>query len=1706
MGKSTRQDAIDLQKMLERCLFWAWHGGSLRLRRYRRPLTLLCLLFTAYLFFTPTPAHSQTISPAYWQYDATGQITSLEVADLNDDNFAEFVLVADGTKITALSSGGQPLWPSSYTAPARILQLQTVDRNGANERGRSIAFVTLSHLSLLDETGNERWTRLMPVTPVSLVIMDYNQDGVDEILVALSSGQLRLYSTTGQLVWRYTGYARPASQPAPLVQIGDTNRDGLPEVAVSYLTSGSYSELALLNTQGTAIWDRAVEGQITALTFTNFDPEQPQDIVVGTDRGRVHYIDSQRNTERWFRTPNKPISALQMAPLDGIPHLLVGTTVGRLIAYTSSGRTFWDNQLAPTPEQGVVTISPNPTTEVQPIALAVTLAAGEEPLLTTATEASPVLPPLGPDDLAENEANPNITDLAPAPTREDILLNADDLTATEPAHLLLLSNEGRILSTNFTTTSFTGLSRLVDINQDGREELLLAGYGSLELLDPGFGPGRNQELWNFRLDTRPQTALVLDVEDDGQEELLIGTEGGILYLIESNSGNRRWFTEMDGIIWQTALAYTDSKRQPGLVVVYNQSRTNPRGVQSYTGHITVLRPNDGQPDPVWGAGIQLPVFITSLLIADINEEGRPEILIGTIDGQILAYSLTGERLWQTSLTGRVDQLLWFDLNRGDRRELVAITQSNLLHFLSNKGLPKNQLAYLQNVVNLQTLTPEGLPPSQLIVTGQDGIIQGLGAEGRSLWEYQSNRTPINSFVGGNSLYVVTEEGDLIRLAYVNEPSPSETWRLTEPGRITAFYWGDLNGDIVPDIAVGNRDGVVYLYTADERDLWDQLEMAGEIFWLTGIQRQADQPDELVAITETGVVRLFQKQVNRAPLLFNSLAEANEAGYSLNISVINIEENEVVGIRLEVFDPVSNTWVSQGEQTAQRNESLFWLIEPPATTAGVQYRFIYHDDVHSGLVEPMVGPPPLVVQREDRTGMWVLAGVLVTLLVGFGGAFMRRTWQPDVRARRFYRRLLQQPDATLNMIKVAYNLNADAPGFLLGLANQARLEGNPALAGLVDGLFLLTGRPEAGLPIILGALEEGKQMAPIWRDLASWQATFKTAQQLLTAPSITELSLLRPQLGEALRIRGRAERPAMSLDALLPIITRISDSERVEEAGDRLVYLRDAETLLLQLQERVTWQVNRIEKCLVTAITARWLGLVTAATEEIQGQASLEVRLKTRRLVAGDETEVTLEIKNSGRAPAENVIISLAESPAFDRHSPDQTFPFLPPGRGRPISFTIAPRVTDRFRLVCEVIYDDRHRTRKTVEFADMVHLLPPARDFTAIMNPYSPGTPLRRNSPLFVGRERFFHFIAENVRHSEQNRVLIMVGQRRTGKTSALLRLDQHLPENLLVVYIDCQSLGVVEGMAALFYDLAWAIADALATKGFAIEIPDRAVWNENPTHLFQRQFIPSAQALLPPGTTLLLVFDEFEAFQNLVNDGILPPTFFTYLRHLMQHAEGLSFVFVGTHRLEEMSSDYWSVLFNIALHGEIGFLDTAAATRLITEPVSPHLVYDDLALEKILRVTAGHPYFLQLVCYTLVNRANEQKNPYITISDVNATLDQMLSLGEAHFAYLWQQSSQAERALLTAAAHLMDRERPFHPSDLLQYLSKYNIQLTPAEVTIALNRLGQRDILRELGDDATSLYELKIGLVGLWVARNKSLSKLYESNGAERAVKKKAA
>src|SRR6185369_14502158 len=104
----------------------------------------------------------------------------------------------------------------------------------------------------------------------------------------------------------------------------------------------------------------------------------------------------------------------------------------------------------------------------------------------------------------------------------------------------------------------------------------------------------------------------------------------------------------------------------------------------------------------------------------------------------------------------------------------------------------------------------------------------------------------------------------------------------------------------------------------------------------------------------------------------------------------------------------------------------------------------------------------------------------------------------------------------------------------------------------------------------------------------------------------------------------------------------------------------------------------------------------------------------------------------------------------------------------------------------------------------------------------------------------------------------------------------------------------------------------------------------------------------------IVLMFDEFELLEERILQGKLEPESLGYLRSLMQHRDDLVFIFTGTHKLEQMSKDYWSIFFNIALHQQISFMDTDAATRLIREPVQGKLSIDDLVVDKILSLAHG--------------------------------------------------------------------------------------------------------------------------------------------------------
>ncbi|MCB8985040.1 MAG: PQQ-binding-like beta-propeller repeat protein [Ardenticatenaceae bacterium] len=1650
----------------------------------RCPGVAFVLLFVLVLLMGPAAAtQAQDEIVPYWQYAASARLSHILPLDLDQDNSDELVIVDETGRAALLNASGARQW--TYDTQGTVTAVGAVQSPQPDKNTQAIVLGAHNRLLMLSETGSEMWQVELtavdppptlflssgadaardwqsqyPADPALILPYRATPDSQETIAVVLQSGQVQMFDGWGARLWRYARNTNPSLDATPHAVVTDMDRDGRQEILLGSFNPRRFSQLVKLNDQGQLDWEQNISGRLTALTTVSFNGAEY--VAVGTSRGEI-LVYNQDGRRLWLRTLNKPITSLVGTRLAGEPALVAGTDAGTVVVFNDEGQRVWTRNLAADANRAIIDISP-----------------------------APAASPAGQSLLA-------------------VILGAQD-SSNAPADVLLINQDGRTLEP-FSAIDTAGLTRLVDINHDGQSEVLLARFATVELLGLGSGASKIANEWNYSsLFAAPSAVLVVDFDHDGNDEILIGARDGRLHRLD-NDGSSRWIAEPGGVIAHLDTLTLNPGDPPLIVVIHNDSQPGLNSQEQVEGVIELRQANG---DETWQR--EVPSEITAVLVAQIQGSSTPEIIVGTAAGGAYIYDAAGNRLWTTSVDDQISQFIVQDNPNFNRPELLVVSQ-NLIYRLLEGESPTIVTAYpaaINQIYQTRQHSPES--NTTLVTLGQNDTISGFDWRGIQLpqWPVHTegrpsvslqipsteNDTDEDQALSDDAFLIATTADRLLHLQLESD-EPMITWQLDDLPGITSLYWGDLDGDAQPEIVVGDSRGNVLLYSGD-LTLSTKLNVLSGVYALKPLKSANRQSADLLVVTENGLVQLFRAKENRPPLLTNARVDESQGRYNFSVSVQDVERDEVA-VRLELQNPATGSWTNAEEQSLSGNGTLFWPgVLPPDEQQGVVYRFVYDDGYHSGTVTPPPLPPPTAVappQRPSQIGL-VLLGVLI---IGVALYSLRQSQTAAARAGRFYRRLKQQPTQTLILLENRCTYSSSSTEFLLNLANQARQDQEWPLTSLIDGLFLLPNRPQTGISLINYALIDIAKKSPPWEGIARWVVTFKTSQALLEAPSITELSLLQPQLVELLTLLETESHWSPVIDALLPILTNLRDSERVEQSDDRLVYLSEANLLVGLLRNQLPDFSITIERTLSRAIVNRWSGLLSAEIEELRGQAELVVQLKTKRLTPNGRTDVVLEISNNGRAPAENILVVLDENPAYMVLSDPRLISSLLPGQNWQVSFNLEPRVKDRFRLALTITYDDRNKRDKEIAFADMVQLIMPLRDFIAIPNPYLPGTPLRHDSMVFFGREELFTFIAENAGRVAQRNVLILIGQRRTGKTSFLLRLRQHLPQNLLPVYIDCQSLGVIPGMPALLYELAWQIADALATRNITVAVPDPQFWQDDPTIHFQRRFLPQVQALLPAGTIMLLVFDEFEAFENLVNDGILPPTFFTYMRHLMQHSQDLSFLFVGTRHLEEMSADYWSVLFNMALYQKIGFLDEQAMTHLITDPVLPNLVYDDLALDKIRRVTAGHPYFLQLVCYTLVKQANSRRSSYVTISDVNAALDEMMRLGEVHFAYMWQRSSFAERALLTAVSHLMDVEMIFRAEDLMQYLETYGISLTPTEVTAALNTLVEREILAEASAGVTTQYELKIGLVGLWVAQHKSLSKLHAEKEAARANGKTA-
>ncbi len=366
------------------------------------------------------------------------------------------------------------------------------------------------------------------------------------------------------------------------------------------------------------------------------------------------------------------------------------------------------------------------------------------------------------------------------------------------------------------------------------------------------------------------------------------------------------------------------------------------------------------------------------------------------------------------------------------------------------------------------------------------------------------------------------------------------------------------------------------------------------------------------------------------------------------------------------------------------------------------------------------------------------------------------------------------------------------------------------------------------------------------------------------------------------------------------------------------------------------------------------------------------------------------------------------------------------------------------------------------------------------VNPYIAGAPVTEAS-MFFGREDVFQWIENSIGGQFADHILVIHGQRRVGKTSVLKQLGNRLSKRFIPVFFDLQG----RTHTSLDHFLWWLAREIVRVlrqeRGLELPPPDQKAFSADPEY-FENQFLTGLRSVLGKDT-LLLTFDEFDNLEESEVKEALARPLIDYLRRLMG-TDGLNFIFsIGSsgRKLENMRASY-TEFFKTALYKKISFLNEEQTHRLITGPVAGLLEYSPAAVDRIYRVTSGHPYFTQLVCHELFARCQRTEQRRIDTSDVEAILDDVVERGTVNLKFVWDESSDIEKWSLAALAGMEKTDN----RALANFLQKQHVRFSEADLTSGLLHLREKDVL-------TPENRFVIHLLRLWLQKNRSIEQTRE-------------
>ena len=388
-----------------------------------------------------------------------------------------------------------------------------------------------------------------------------------------------------------------------------------------------------------------------------------------------------------------------------------------------------------------------------------------------------------------------------------------------------------------------------------------------------------------------------------------------------------------------------------------------------------------------------------------------------------------------------------------------------------------------------------------------------------------------------------------------------------------------------------------------------------------------------------------------------------------------------------------------------------------------------------------------------------------------------------------------------------------------------------------------------------------------------------------------------------------------------------------------------------------------------------------------------------------------------------------------------------------------------------------------------------AGHFTPISpNPFIVGNPVRDRT-MFFGREAEFELVRRRF-HTSHGGLLVFCGERRSGKTSILFQImDRRLGPDFVPVLVDMQSMAITSEIDFLG-KVAEEILLAIGAAGETITPPDFNTSSSRPA-VFQ-EFVQRVLRELP-GRKLILLFDEYELFENKIDAGVLSPDVLHILASLMEK-KPVFLVFTGSQHLERRQRSYWRIL-GASTYKRISYLDRDDALNLIQKPVTGVVNYGPGAVEAIYRLTAGQAFYTQAVCQTLVDQLNDQQTHDATVERVMHVVNTLVANPLPQMIFLWDSLERDEKLVLSILAETLENDTDFaNQQQVSRTIAKrsYPLDLDAGRIETALDKLFSEHELLLKNTASPPGYAFRMDLWRLWIRRMHSVWQVMRALGLE--------